>query len=86
MIDLLVKQPQRGSNMKWSTSKTIFWIFSLSINVHVLKTNGKQMLAYLELPDSTFYDKFISKTAKKRQQYEVGYIQDYFLGFFENKW
>ena len=36
MINLLVKQPQRGSNMKWSTSKTIFWIFSLSISVHVL--------------------------------------------------
>ena len=27
MINLLVKQPQRGSNMKWGISKTIFWIF-----------------------------------------------------------
>ena len=36
MINLLVKQPQRGSNMKWSTSKTSFRIFSLSRSVHVL--------------------------------------------------
>ena len=27
---------------------------------------------------SSFYDKLISKTATKRQQYEVEYIQDYF--------
>ena len=27
MINLLVKQPQRGSNMKWSTSKTSLRIF-----------------------------------------------------------
>ena len=31
MMNLLVKQPQRGSNMKWSTSKTNFKMFSLSI-------------------------------------------------------
>ena len=36
MINSLVKQPQRGSNMKWSTSKTSFRIFSLSRSVHVL--------------------------------------------------
>ena len=36
MIYLLVKQPQRGSNMKWSTSKTNFRIFSVSRRVHVL--------------------------------------------------
>ena len=36
MINLLVKQPQRGSNMKWSTSKTNFRIFSVSRRVHVL--------------------------------------------------
>ena len=36
MINLLVKQPQRGSNMNWSTSKTSFRIFSLSRSVHVL--------------------------------------------------
>ena len=30
MIKLSVKQPQRGSNMKWSTSKTSLRIFSLS--------------------------------------------------------
>ena len=31
---------------------------------------------------SSFYDKLISKTATKRQQYEVEYIQDYFLDFY----
>ena len=36
VINLLVKQPQRGSNMNWSTSKTSFRIFSLSRSVHVL--------------------------------------------------
>ena len=36
MINLLVKQPQRGSNMNWSTSKTSLRIFSLSRSVHVL--------------------------------------------------
>ena len=30
---------------------------------------------------STVYDRLISKTATKRQQYEVEYIQDYFLDF-----
>ena len=36
MINLLIKQPQRGSNMNWSTSKTSLRIFSLSRSVHVL--------------------------------------------------
>ena len=36
MVNLLVEQPQRGSNTKWSLSKTIFWILSLSISVRVL--------------------------------------------------
>jgi hypothetical protein len=36
MINLLVKQPKRGNNMKWSTSKPIFRIFSLDLSVHVL--------------------------------------------------
>ena len=36
MINLLVKQPQRGSNMNWSTSKTSLRIFSLSRSVQVL--------------------------------------------------
>ena len=35
MINLFVKQPQRGSNMNWSTSKTSFRIFSLSRSVHI---------------------------------------------------
>ena len=33
MINLLVKQPQRGINMKWSTSKSSFRILNLSISV-----------------------------------------------------
>ena len=36
MINLLVKQPQRDSNMNWSTSKTSLRIFSLSRSVLVL--------------------------------------------------
>ena len=36
MMNFLVKQPQRGSNMKWSTAKTSFRIFSLSRSVQVL--------------------------------------------------
>ena len=51
----------------------------LENNCYLIQNKTKKIQKYQSLSNS--YDKFVSKTATKRKQYEVEYIQDQFQDF-----